>query len=501
MERKFTDIFTTQFYTRSYWVNNVVEQTTNVNKEIPGRPGTSLPAGRTSIISPILEQDYRTLRKQLRFVTPEFELEAIPLIRQLYKCNPDLGLVLFDLIQLTNTGHTIQFDEKMDAKQKAKMIKHLEERRKSWGMGLAGINGLVNKMVAQIYVGGALSTEWVPQTDLKGINFVAFVNPEEIRFGIKNNKGRYVPYQSISHSLLRDNKNLIKLNENTYKYFGLYGDTDSPHGVPPFLTALEAITTQTDMKKNINFIMKQMGLMGFLEALLDKPDQMANESESAYLARINRLLTEAKNNISEGMTDGVMVGYKEDHEFQFHSTTKNMQGVGDIFNQNEVQVASGLKTSPGFMGLKGIGTESSTGIVFTKMLSQLGNVQDILAANLEFGYGLELQMAGFRYEGLKVKFKASTITDDLKMQQADEIKIRNKRTLYSDGVISLETYSEEMGYGEPDQKEPRAPIFPQGAGDAEKDQKKEKDKDTSDRKVRDKNKPQPKRKDNNTKPV
>ena len=85
------------------------------------------------------------------------------------------------------------------------------------------------------------------------------------------------------------------------------------------------------------------------------------------------------------------------------------------------------------------------------------------------------------------------------MQQADEIKIRNHRTLYSDGIISLETYSEKMGFGLPDQKEPRAPIFLDKTEDPEDKKEKEKKKDTSDRKGRTKRKTQPRRKDNDTK--
>ncbi len=302
--RSWSDIFKKEFYSPEYWVNEKL-----VTIDSPSKP-VAVPAKRVSAPSPELEGDFRTLKRKVNFVTPEFELKSIPLIRTLYKCNPDLGLVMFDLIQLTNTGHTIMFDESMAPEQKDKMIKHLEDKRKNWGMGTSGINGLVNKMVAQIYVGGALSTEWVPRRDLKGIDFLAFVNPEEIRFGFKSKRGRYQPYQQISRRFLNlgaKDKDLIKLNENTYKYFGLYGDTDSPHGVPPFLTALDPIDTQGNMKKNINFIMKQMGLMGFLVALLEKPDQQANESETAYLARITRLLEEAKKNISEGMIDGVML--------------------------------------------------------------------------------------------------------------------------------------------------------------------------------------------------
>ncbi len=475
---------------------NVDDVESIINKTIKA----TIQSGRSSVI-PSTDVSYNDLKIKRKYSKAPFNFDLVPIIRELYKYNEDLGLVLFDLVQLTNTGHNIKFDESVPPTSQAKMREHLIGVRKNWGDGVAGINGLINKMIAQIYIGGALSNEWVVDNNLRGINGVAFVNPESIRFKIIKSGGniRYQPYQYVN-SILITKKNLIKLNPHTYKYYGLISDTDQPYGIPPFITALESISTQKDMKTNIRHIMKQVGLMGFLQTLLDKPDQDANESDDAYKSRLETLLTQTKTNISKGMIDGILVGYKEDHEFDFHSTTKNMTGVGDIFNQNEIQVANGLKSTPAFMGINTGKSETQISVVFTKMLSQLSNVQDMLSMNLEEGYALELTLAGFNFKGLKVEFKPSTITDDLKIQQGKEIKIRNLRTLYSDGIISLETYSAEMDYGLPDQKEPRAPINADGAQKDSKDrEEREKDKDKSDRKGRDKGKGNPKRKDRDTK--
>ena len=99
----------------------------------------------------------------------------------------------------------------------------------------------------------------------------------------------------------------------------------------------------------------------------------------------------------------------------------------------------------------------------------------------------------YKFDFVRVEFNRSTIQDDLKYQQAEEIKIRNLLALYQDGQISMEQYADAMGLEKPDQAKPRidrnAPA-PNDAGGAEKKAKREKDKDKSDRKVRDKNKPQ-----------
>lgn len=461
-------------------------------------PVTSIPAGRVS--KPHDTQGTGNLLhmgNNFNIVNPDFTLESIPLIRSLYKTNEDLGGVLFDLIQLTNTGHEIKFDQSLSGKAANAMRDHIKEKSKKWGYGTAGIDGLVNKMIAQIWIGGALSFESVPDNRLTGIKSLPLINPETIRFKIKKS-GDYEPYQKVKNAITFKQQ-YIKLNTNTYTYYSLYGDEDTPYGVPPFLTALSSLSTQKDMKKNINHILKQLGLLGYLEAKLAKPQQRADESETKYGERLVALLTEAKNNLTQGFLDGIVVGFDEDHEFEFNSTTKNLAGVKEVFDLNENQVANGLKTTGAFLGLDGRGGEGQLGIVFTKMLSQLKNVQDILSEALAKVYELELKLAGFDFKGLEVSFYPSTIADELKLWQGKEIKQRVLHNLWVDGIIGPDQYAYNMQYKKPFRKvTPPEPGGTDGSS-AKKKEDREKDKDKSDRKVRDKNNPQPKRRDTDTK--
>lgn len=441
-------------------------------------------------------------KNNLDFVTSTFVRETIPTLRRLYKVNEDVGSIVFDLISLTNTGHIIEFDQTVKPELVDEMRKHLKEVSKNWGSGVSGIDGLVNKMIAQIWISGALSNEWIPRRDLKGIQNNSLVNPENIYFKYNKRTDTYEPYQK-QHGKMSIQANYIKLNPLTYKYFALLNDTDEPYGIPPFLTALESLGTQKDMKTNINHILKQLGLLGYLEVKVTKPDQEAKESNPVYLQRLKNLLIETKQNVQNGFMDGVVTGYEGDHEFVFHATGKNLTGVTDIFAQNERQIANGLKTSPNFLGLPGGGTETNMGIVFTKMLSQLKSVQSLCSANLEAGYALELRLAGYNFKSVNVKWKPSTVTDDLKIQQGLEIKQRVAYALRVDGIIGQDKYAEIMGYEKPYQNEPVVP-FEDREGSPSKDGE-ERDTDSevkkkSERKTRDKGKSQPRRKDNETKP-
>jgi hypothetical protein len=452
----------------------------------------SVPAGRSSRPTWDAVSVYTEIKSKVTFITPGWIADYIPVIRKLSWINPDVGLAVNDMVQLTNTGHKIKFDSGVSTDQQAAMRKHIEDKQEFWGDGVAGMHGIINKLIAQIWISGALCNEWVVANDKRGINHVALINPETIVFQWNKKKLRFFPYQKqnfLTGSILGEK--YVKLNTNTVKYFGLNGDTDIPYGIPPYLTALNSLTTQGDMDQNIRFIMKQIGLLGFTQLLMTKPAQSEGESDTQYTAKLNTLLTQAKENILAGITEGVVVGFDEDHEFEFHSTTKNLGGVGDLYNLNEVQVANGLKTAAEFIGAGHAGTETGINIVFTKMLSQLQDVQQIVAANLRHGYTLELRLAGFSFKSLNVEFSPSTITDELKMQQAQEYKVRNVYNKYQMGIIGQQQAADELGYNRPDQAEPRGPISGAGtSSDERQDQNNE-----SDKKIREKKKTQPKKGD------
>ena len=472
--------------------SNSPKKRVKLEEEPPESRPTRTTVPSTRISRPTNEITYSDLKGKTTFVNPGFIAEYIPIIRKLSWINEDMGLAVNDMVRLTNTGHRIKFDPTVSPEMQKKMRQHLEDKQIEWGDGVDGMNGLVNKMIAQIWIAGALSNEWIVANDKKGIKNLALVNPETIIFSWNKKQLRYEPYQKQNYNtggLLAERYE--KLNEYTYRYYGINGDTELPYGIPPFLTALNAIATQSDMTKNIKFMMKQVGLLGFFEALMEKPSQNEGENEDQYIARLQSLLNSAKDEIIDGIGEGVVVGYKSDHEFKFNSTTKDLGGVHELYDQNERSVANGLKFAPEFLGVSNKGTETGINIVFTKMLSQLTNIQKVVAANLKFGYNLELRLAGFKFENLRVEFEPSTITDELKYQQAQEIKIRNVIAKYGQGIISQEQTADELGYDKPDSTEPR--VLPDKQ--AELDQKREKDKDASDRKGREKDKPQPKRKD------
>ena len=479
------------------------ESTDNKKIQEPNGKTVTIPPGRISV-PPGYNNALGYLQGTTIMVEPDLLPEIIPIIRALTKVNSDMYIAATDMVRLINTGHTVRFDNKVSPEKAAKMLKHIENNQKSWAPHNGGMYGVVNKMIMQVFIAGAISFEAVPSNDLDGVGYIAFPSPESIRFK-RELDGRYSPYQKSNRIGIGTSDNpqgYIKLNPATFKYCAVNGDEDSPYGIPPFLSALEGIATQKDMRENINNIMRLLGILGYLEVSIEKPSRNADESESAYNARLTRLLKEARVNIHDGMHDGVLVGYAEDHEYTFESTTASLQNVSEVWNINQQTISNGLGVAGSIIGLANSKTEGGTSIMFTKLLSQLKNIQFFVKDSVEFIYRLHLVLAGFDPEGLKVVFNQSTITDDLKYQQGQEILIRNAEHLFDQGIISQEEFARLMGYDKPDKKVPRVKRDESGKPQSPEDKaKREKGKDDSDRRSREKKKDQPKRGDGKTKPV
>jgi hypothetical protein len=419
-------------------------------KAVDDRPKTvALPAGRTSQPTPS-NNSMLDLQGQYQIVTPQFLTELIPLIRKLAYWNEDVSQAVHNIVSLGNTGHKIFFDRRVPTEQVDLMRNHLINKRKNWAPGQAGIDGLVNKMFAQVLISGALSIEYPPNNVLTGLKGGFLVNPETVVFKLMPDKVTYRPYQKVVNSMdKRVQDGLVPLNTNTYQYFALNGDEELPYGIPPYLPVIAKIQTQAHMNKNIEFITDIVGLVGFLEVLMDKPDQKDGESDPAYQTRLQNLITAAKQNVIGGIKDGVVVGYNGDHTFKFNSASKAFEQVVELYKNNELQVASALKQDASLWGRDYSTSEATLGIVFMKMISELRNIQNIIATSLEYAYSLELRLAGFNFDYLKVQFNRSTIQDDLKYQQAEEIKVRNVKDKRLMGIIDQDQAADELGYEAP----------------------------------------------------
>jgi len=432
-----------------------------------------------------------TLKGSVNYINPTFNRELIPVIRKLGQHHPDISQGISTLVQLCNTGYKIRFDPRVKAQDIDKMRAHLDRKLLEWGADLGGDNGLINRVFRQIFIAGTIAGEWVPKKDLTTLTKCALIKPEQIYYAYDKLLEEWMPYQQSTRIGLNSQtttiEGLIPLNKRTFRYVSLMGDDDLPYGIPPMLAALDSLTVQKDMIDNLRHIVKQLGIIGFMQALLDKPDKLASESEAVYKSRMEALLTEAATRLQVTLKDGISVGFKDDVEFEFHTPTKSSAGADDLYIQNDLRVFAGMKMDSSMMGRSYGTSEGQIVVVFNKLLSELKNAQNCARIFFEYGFKLELVMAGFKFETLELVWNSSTLSDDLKLQQGQEIKIRNIIAKFNQGIIDNDQAADELGYEEPNKKEPR--IMTDPAAGAQKKQKREGDKNKSDRAVRKKNRP------------
>lgn len=426
-------------------------------------------------------------------ILPKLLFKVIPLIKKLSIVDDNLSLALNDLMLLTNTGHNIIFDPSVKPEKVVEMKQYLNEASKTWMDGIANADSLVNKLISQAYLTGCISNEYVIANDFRSLKSIFLVDPENIRFFYNKRTQRYEPYQyrfgtSMPNFADISKSQYVKLNTNTYKYFAINGFSESPYGIPPWIPALRTISKLYQMDENVDNILHIMGLMGFLEVKVSKPNQEDGESDSTYVNKLEGFLRRTQNEILKGISNGVVTGYQEDHEFDFHQATRDANGVDSLYKSAEKRVSNSLKYPGAFMGNQTTGgTETGLSIVFTKMLSQLRNVQSIVGTNMENIYKLALTLAGYDFKTLKVEFNPSTITDSLKTEQTNEYRIRNVNNKRLMGIINQQQAANELGYPSPAEEEPIGEYQDNKANTT-----REKEKDASDRKTREKNKEQPK---------
>jgi hypothetical protein len=455
------------------------------------------PGNRSSVPEGKEDNPFSTLREDLEIIMPEWDLEIIPKIRAYTKSNPNFSQAIKNVINLGNTGHKIKFDPNVNPEQVDKMRKHLLAKGKQWGkqMGAAGVNGITNRMIYQIMVSGSLAMEKVIANDYSTISQIPLIRPEKIRWILSKRDGLYKPYEFVKNPLALSEpvkRGLLmgqykKLNYDTLIYYGLYSDSELPYGIPPYSAALAPASIQAKMLDNISFIVEQVGLLGFLQVLLDKESKRADENISQYTARMEGQLDEAARRISKGLRNGINVGFKGDSEFEFHSATKSVSGVGELFKENELQFLSGLLQDGSLLGRDYGASEAQITVVFMKMVSEFKNIQSLVGFAWEDIYTTELLLAGFKFDYLNVQFKTSTLQDEVKWQQGQQYKIANIQEKYLSGWISQDTAADEMDYETPDQPLPR--DIPSLAQKIVQQQERQKQKNTDAKKTRDTNKP------------
>jgi len=183
--------------------------------------------------------------------------------------------------------------------------------------------------------------------------------------------------------------------------------------------------------------------------MIEAPRQNGNENEEQYQARCSTYINKAVKEAELGFTSGIVVGFKDSHDFTYAANNSNVQGLEKAFELVNKMLFNGLRTAGAFMGESNATTETFATVLLKIFSAQVADYQYIMASVLEKSYLVLAQLNGYNLSFAKVKFKPASVTDRLKEAQAEQTELGNIEKKMMLGIIGLQQAAEEAGYEKP----------------------------------------------------
>ncbi|MFZ8785018.1 hypothetical protein [Thermocrinis sp.] len=373
----------------------------------------------------------KTLDVRYKFVNPKYPREWLNVIAKAVVANPILSQVHNLTINLANTGHTVQVEGK-DAEKAREELKELAF--------LLNTDHLINQLIAQINISGAISAEVVVDEKLQGVKKVVFVPASTVYFVYNEETDEYEPYQWVG------NAEPIKLNTATYKYLPLLTLEDSPYAIPPFLASLSIVEVVENMIAELKGLAQKIGLIGFLDVKFPPLAKAPNETETEYQERALRWLENIAQQISENMAKGIFLHF-DGTEAEFKEISPNAGGIREIIDLAEKWLIEGAKSQPAVLGFSTGYTETWATVALHVFSAQLQNIQRLVRRFLEFTYRLHLMLRGFDIDDVNIIFNPLPDFEPQKKAEARLKEVQRIVQLLQAGIIDIETAKKELGYG------------------------------------------------------
>jgi hypothetical protein len=384
--------------------------------------------------------------------------EVLDLVELLSTYNADYSQAVDNIRTLANSGHELYVDA--DSSLQVRRIRdQLEEAARTIQMSAGGIDGVIDKLLDQAAVYGAMAGEWIVAEDFSEVVDFADVNPKSIRFFWEQSVEQYEPYQKVSaeqQQLARDRgqevrSGCIKLNPITFHYFSFDAAPGSPYGTPPFVAALEHINIQRDMVSNMSQIVKKIGLLGLVDMTVERLQAKPGESEETFAARASQFLEDYVQAGEDMVRDGGIVHF-DDVTVESTNIAGNAAGATNIFKQNEELIFSGLKSMPSVQGRSYSTTETYAGVAYDIIIRNTKRYQRSCKRMVEAGYWLAAQLAGMNPSKISIEFNQNKTLQRLQNSQAMQGEIRNYGLLWRAGILDQRGFAQELGYADVDKE-------------------------------------------------
>lgn len=381
---------------------------------------------------------------------PDFEPQTFELLKALSIYNRHIANAMTNVVALANTDYMVELPDDLP-KNQSKQIKTLFADFDTNYHNKIGIRSFIKTGFETLFYAGVLPCEMViagkpyPNT----IEKIAILNPTYVKFIYDKETQSFKAVQQVNGFFSSQTGNYTMLNPVTFTYAIHRQIEENPYPVPLLLSTLEDLGMQRDMLKNFVAIIKKVGLMGFLQIMIEAPMQNKNENEQQFQTRCANYINAAVKEAEVGFSSGVVVGFKGRHEFNFAANNSNVQGLDKAFELVNKMLFNGLRTAGAFMGETNATTETFATVLLKIFSAQVVDYQYIMASVLEKTYLTIAQMNGYNLTFAKVKFKPASVTDRLKEAQAEQTELGNIEKKMMLGIIGLQQAAEEAGYEKP----------------------------------------------------
>ncbi len=386
--------------------------------------GKEVPKGRVSIepVSMYLPK-VGTLAS---FVDPRYPRDILTKIEQAVFNNPILSQVHNLTINLANTGHFVQIiPEKKEAIDE---INNLAAK--------LNIDMLVNALLSQLILYGAISCEIVVSQDLEGIEKIVRVHPKNIWFAYDDLQDKWIPYQWVGSKT-------IKLNEKTYIYAPLLTIDDSPYAIPPMLASLTLINTTDEFVKELQNLAKKIGLLGFLDIEFPLLPKAPAETEVEYQKRLQEFLQNTAQSVAENITKGVFLHF-EGTKAEFKEVSSSISGIKELLAMLEKWTIESAKSQPALLGFSEGYTETWATVSLYIYTLQMRNYQRVIRRVLEYAYRLHLALKGIEVDDINIEFNPLPGFERAKDEEANLKRVQWIVQAYQVGLLSIEDAKQEI---------------------------------------------------------
>jgi len=402
--------------------------------------------------------------------------EILDYIELLAVYNPDYSQAVANIQTLSNPSHMLIIDATGGVQKRLKQ--RIWEKDRQIQRKHGGVEGLMDKLLWQAAVHGAMAGEYVPNESLTDIVDFIDVNPKTIRFFWEPDPEldpwsvgpHWAPYQRATMMQIEEarkngqkvlNGAYLKLNEITFQYFAFNAAPGSPYGVPPFLAALNNISIQRDMMTNMAAVVRKLALLGLIDIQVQGLKPLPGETQTQFQARAAAFISEYADLAAQMLDDGGLVHF-DDSTVTSQNLAGNAAGATNIFTQNEEQVFSGLKSMPSIQGRSYSTTETYAGVAYDIMIRNALRYQRSVGMMIEYGYYLMAQLWGEKVNRITMQFKSNKSLHRKDDAQAEHFEIINILFLWAAGIIGQVDGAHKLGYADVDRAMdalPDNPIF------------------------------------------